>query len=169
MCFSLQACVAVLWMSIILPPEVLTKIFSYLPQRDLLTTIKTVCHYWNEVAFSSSLWKTIDVICSTDDELDIYLQNIAHYKDFVQNLLIKSAHQMKFFDSRKNRNLSNLRNLEITNHQLEDFKFYKSISDLTPGVLAIEFSISKSADTFGCLSVLRDFAIPICKKRIQLR
>ena len=94
MCFSLQACVAVLWMSIILPPEVLTKIFSYLPQRDLLTTIKTVCHYWNEVAFSSSLWKTIDVICSTDDELDIYLQNIAHYKDFVQNLLIKSAHQM---------------------------------------------------------------------------
>jgi hypothetical protein len=67
-------------------------------------------HYWNEVAFSSSLWKTIDVICSTDDELDIYLQNIAHYKDFVQNLLIKSAHQMKFFDSGKNRNLSNLRN-----------------------------------------------------------
>jgi hypothetical protein len=81
-----------------LPPEVLTKIFSYLPQHDLLTAVNIVCLYWNEVAFSSSLWKTIDITDSTDDDLDIYLQNIAHYKDFVQNLLIKSDHLMKLFN-----------------------------------------------------------------------
>jgi hypothetical protein len=87
-----------------LTPEVLTKIFSYLPQLDLLTTINTVCHYWNNVAFSSSLWKTINITDSTDDDIDIYLQNIAHYRDFVQNLLIKKVNLIKFFDIRKDRN-----------------------------------------------------------------
>ena len=87
-----------------LTPEALTKIFSYLPQLDLLTTINTVCHYWNNVAFSSSLWKTINITDSTDDDIDIYLQNIAHYRDFVQNLLIKKVNLIKFFDIRKDRN-----------------------------------------------------------------
>jgi hypothetical protein len=68
----------------------LTKIFSYLPQLDLLTTIITVCHYWKDVAFSSSLWKTIDITFSTGDELNIYSQNIARYKDFVHNLEINA-------------------------------------------------------------------------------
>jgi hypothetical protein len=45
-----------------LPPEVLTKIFSYLPQHGLLTAVNIVCLYWNEVAFSNSLWKTIEFV-----------------------------------------------------------------------------------------------------------
>ena len=84
-----------------LPPEVLTKIFSYLPQLDLLTTINAVCHYWNEVAFARPLWKTVDITNSTDDDIDIYLQNITHYRDFVQKLLIKDVHCIMFFDIRK--------------------------------------------------------------------
>jgi len=153
-----------------LPPEVLTKIFSYLPQLDLLTTINTVCHYWNEIAFSSSQWKTINTHNCTDDELDIYLQNIAHYKDYVQNLVIKSEQLIKFFVIRKNRNLSNLRNLEITNDLPdEDVNFCKHMVDLYPGIVAITFRISKEADIFGYLSVLsnlmlRDFDIDILRK-----
>jgi hypothetical protein len=94
-----------------IPREALTKIFSYLPQLDLLTTINIVCRSWNKVAFSSSLWKTINIENCNDDMLDIYLQNIAHYRDFVQNLMIDSSYLMKFIAIRKNQNLSNLRNL----------------------------------------------------------
>ena len=148
-----------------LPPEVLTKIFSYLPQHGLLTAVNIVCLYWNEVAFSNSLWKTIDITDSTDDDLDIYLQNIAHYKDFVQNLLIKSDHLMKFFDIGKNLNLSNLTNLQIMNYlPYKEVRFCKYIVDLYPGIVSIRFRIFRSADIFGCLSVLsnlqlRDFDI----------
>jgi hypothetical protein len=103
----------------------LTKIFSYLPQLDLLTTIITVCHYWKDVAFSSSLWKTIDITFSTGDELNIYLQNIAHYKDFVHILEINRRQLIKFFIIGKNRNLSNLRNLVIRNDlHGKDFLFF---------------------------------------------
>ena len=115
----LQACVFTMDIND-LPSEVLTKIFSYLPQLDLLTTINTVCHHWNKAAFSRSLWKTININYSTDDKLDIYLQNIAHYRDFVQNLAIKRDHLIKFFDIRKTRNLSNLRNLQITSYQPDE-------------------------------------------------
>ena len=152
-----------------LPPEVLTQIFSYLPQHDLLTAINSVCLYWNEAAFSSSLWKTIDITDSTDDDLDIYLKNIAHYKDFVQNLLIKSDHLMKFFDIGKNLNLSNLTNLQIMNYlPYKEVRFCKYIVDLYPGIVAIRFRVFRSADISGCLSVLsnlqlRDFDISISR------
>ena len=156
----LQACVAVFMDINYLPPELLTKIFSYLSQEDLLTTISTVCHYWNEVAFSSSLWKRMCLIVMTDEELDIYLQNIARYKDFVQSLVIKSEHLIKFFVIRKNRNLSNLRNLKIWNGLPdEDVNFCKNIVDLYPGIVAIEFEIFKAADVFGYLSVLSNLML----------
>ena len=152
-----------------IPPEVLTKIFSYLPQLLLLTTINTVCHYWNEVAFSSSLWKTINIQhCNDDlleddlfedDMLDIYLQNIAHYRDFVHNLMIDSSDLMKFIDIRKNQNLSNLRNLQIKNYPPHE-DLYNNIVDVYPGIVAIKCSISKSVD-LSILSNLqiRDFEI----------
>jgi hypothetical protein len=157
-----------------LPPEVLTMILSYLPQLDLLTTINTVCHYWNKVAFSSSLWKTINITDSTDDDIDIYLQNIAHYRDFVQNLLINKVNLIKYFDIEKNRNLSNLRNLQIA-----DFLYTqrarcicKNIVELYPGIVAIGIRIYLSADTVGCLSVLsnlqfRDLDISITNDRFD--
>jgi len=150
-----------------LPPEVLTKIFSNLPQLDLLTTINTVCHYWNEVAFSSSLWKTIDVTYSTDDELDIYLQNIDHYREFVHILLITRAHLIKFFGIRKKRNLSNLRNLQRPRDTpVRYVDFCQIIVDLYPGIVVFKLCMLKSADIFGFLSVLtnlqlRDFEIYI--------
>jgi hypothetical protein len=142
-----------------LPSEVLTKIFSYLPQLDLLTTINTVCHHWNKAAFSRSLWKTININYSTDDKLDIYLQNIAHYRDFVQNLMIDSSDLMKFIDIRKNQNLSNLRNLQIKNYPPHE-DLYNNIVDVYPGIVAIKCSISKSVD-LSILSNLqfRDFEI----------
>jgi hypothetical protein len=141
-----------------LPSEVLTKIFSYLPQLDLLTTINTVCHHWNKAAFSRSLWKTININYSTDDKLDIYLQNIAHYRDFVQNLAIKRDHLIKFFDIRKTRNLSNLRNLQITSYQ-PDEDISNNIVNLYPGIVAIKFRIFKSDRIFGCLSVLSNLQL----------
>ena len=152
-----------------IPPEVLTKIFSYLPQLDLLKTINTVCQYWNEVAFSCSLWKTIDVTYSTDNELDIYLQNIDHYREFVQNLLITRAHLITFFDIRKNRNLSNLRNLEMSRdtpvRYVDDCQ---NIVDLYPGIVAFKLWKMKSPHIFDCLSLLsklqlRDFEIYLPK------
>ena len=158
-----------------LPPEVLTKIFSYLPQIDLLTTINTVCHYWNKVAFSSSLWKTINITDSTDDDIDIYLQNIAHYRDFVQNLLLNRVNLIKFLDIRKNRNLSSLRNLQIAHYlyEKEALRICKNIVELYSGIVAIGISIYLSADSVGCLSVLsnlqfRDFDISISKDRNRI-
>ena len=141
-----------------LPPEVLRKIFSYLPQLDLPTTINTVCHNWNKVAFSRSLWKTININYSTDDKLDIYLQNIAHYRDFVQNLAIKRDHLIKFLDIRKTSNLSNLRNLQITSYQ-PDEDICNNIVNLYPGIVAVRFSIFKSDDIFGCLLVLSNLQL----------
>ena len=153
-----------------LPPEVLTKIFSYLPQIDLLTTINTVCHYWNKVAFSRSLWKTINIY--TYRHIDIYLQNIAHYRDFVQNLTTDSVSFMKFFDIEKNRNLSNLRNLQIPDYLCDQRarSVCKNIVELYPGIVSIRISIFLSADTVGFFSVLsnlqfRDFDINIAKTR----
>ena len=153
-----------------LPPEVLTKIFSYLPQIDLLTTINTVCHYWNKVAFSRSLWKTINIY--TYRHIDIYLQNIAHYRDFVQNLTTDSVSFMKFFDIEKNRNLSNLRNLQIPDYLCDQRarSVCKNIVELYPGIVSIRISIFLSADTVGFFSVLsnlqfRDFDINITKDR----
>ena len=146
-----------------LPPEVLIKIFSYLSQVDLLTTVNTVCHYWNEVAFSKSLWKKIDVTYSTDRELDIYLQNIAHYQDFVQNLLIQSCHLMKFFDITKNWNLSNLRNLQIRyDEPTFNRYFYEYTVAFCPGIVSTLLKLSKSSDLRHTLSIssnlqLRDF------------
>jgi len=137
-----------------LPPEVLTKIFSYLPQLDLLTTINTVCHYWNEVAFSSSLWKTIDIDDSNNQDRLIYLQNIAQYRDFVQNLFIYPDQLIKFFDIRKCRYFSNLRNLQIKNYLHNEYSF-KNIVDLCPGIVAIECSILKSVD----LSILSNLQL----------
>ena len=142
-----------------IPPEVLTKIFSYLSQFDLLTHINTVCHYWNEVAFSSSLWKTINIEYCNDDIVYLYLQNIAHYRDLVQNLMIDSSDLMKFIDIRKNQNLSNLRNLQIQNYPPHE-DLYSNIVDAYPGIVAIKCSISKSVD-LSILSNLqfRDFEI----------
>ena len=137
-----------------IPRELLTKIFSYLPQLDLLTTINTVCRSWNEVAFSSSLWKTINITDSTDDDIDIYLQKIAHYRDFVQNLMIDSSDLMKFIAIRKNQNLSNLRNLQIKEYP-HDEDFYDNIVDAYPGIVAIQCSISRSDD----LSILSNLQL----------
>jgi hypothetical protein len=149
-----------------LPPEVLTMIFSYLTQLDLLTTINTVCHYWNKVAFSRSLWKTINITHSTDDDINIYLQNMAHYRDFVENLLIKSVNLIKLFDIRKNRNLSNLRSLQIPDYlyDKEARCICKNIVELYPGIVAIGITISNKTDIVSFLSVLsnlqlRDFDI----------
>ena len=149
-----------------LPPEVVTTIFSYLPQLDLLTTINTVSHYWNEVAFSRSLWKTIEIAYFTDDDkFDIYLQNIDHYREFVQKLSITRDHLIKLFGIRKDRNLSNLRTLEIMYHDPDiDVSFCKKIVDLYSGIVALRLNIGRSDDIFGCLSVLsnlqlRDFKI----------
>ena len=135
-----------------LPPEILRKIFSYLPKLYLLTTINNVCYYWNEVAFSRSLWQTINTTYSTEKELDIYLQNIAHYRDFVQKLLIRSDDLMKFLDIEKNRNLSNLRNLQMTNNTPVMYVgVCKNIVELYPGIVTIKLSILKSTGISGCL------------------
>ena len=165
--FFPQACVPVLWISITYPLNFWQSYSLILSQHDLLTTINTVCHYWNEVAFSSSLWKSINIThtCSTVDDLDVYFQSIAHYRDFVQKLVIPSDHLIKFFDIKKNRNLSNLRNLQITDSQHDaDVNFCKNIVDLYPGIVAIRLRISKSHDISGYLSVLsnlqlRDFGL----------
>ena len=137
-----------------IPPEVLTKIFSYLPQLDLLTTINTVCRSWNEVAFSSSLWKTINIENCKDDMLDIYIENIAHYREFVQNLMIDSSYLMKFIAIRENQNLSNLRNLQIKEYPHGEY-FYDNIVDAYPGIVAIQCSISRSED----LSILSNLQL----------
>ena len=137
-----------------IPREALTKIFSYLPQLDLLTTINIVCRSWNKVAFSSSLWKTINIENCNDDMLDIYLQNIAHYRDFVQNLMIDSSYLMKFIAIRKNQNLSNLRNLQIKKYP-PDEDFYDDIVDAYSGIVAIQCRISKSVD----LSILSNLQL----------
>jgi len=142
-----------------LPPEVLTKIFSYLPQLDLLTSINTVCHYWNEVAFSSSLWKTIDIAYITDDTLDIYLQNIDHYQHFVQILLINRDYLMKFFDIRKNRNLSNLRKLQVMSIEPDRTITTSTYTvEFYPGIISILLRIFKSADIFSYLSFCQIFS-----------
>lgn len=69
--------------------------------------------------------------------------------------MIESAHPIKFFEIRKFRNLSNLRNLQITNNQPDIHVDYcKNIVGLYPGIVVIGFRILESADVLGCLSVL---------------
>jgi hypothetical protein len=138
-----------------LPHEVLTEIFSYLPQLDLLKTINIVCNCWNKVAFSYPLWKTVNITDMTDDDVDIYLQNIAHYEYFVQNLVIPSIHFTKFLDTSKCLNLPNLANLRMIcyNHTCE------YTVNFNPKVVSILLRTFKSDDICGYLSVLLDLQL----------
>jgi hypothetical protein len=67
---------------------------------------------------------------------------------------------MKFLDIKKNRNLSNLRNLQMpSNTPVRYAGVCKNIVELYPGIVAIKLSILESTDISGCLSALSNLQL----------